>query len=79
MRMEYACYPLVCSSLSATAATLVLADSAHIDGGGVRGLSTLLIMKSLMQKINAERLTNHQPAVKPCELFDLIGGTSTGG
>jgi patatin-like phospholipase/acyl hydrolase len=49
------------------------------DGGGVRGLSTLLIIKALMGKVNAERRNDGQPAVKPCELFDLIGGTSTGG
>lgn len=50
-----------------------------LDGGGVRGLSTLLIVKALMAKVNAERKKDGQPYVKPCELFDLIGGTSTGG
>ncbi|CZR68366.1 uncharacterized protein PAC_18265 [Phialocephala subalpina] len=50
-----------------------------LDGGGVRGLSTLLIIKALMAKVNAERKRAGQPSVKPCELFDLIGGTSTGG
>lgn len=46
-----------------------------LDGGGVRGLSTLMILESLMAKINNKR----QVPVKPCEVFDLIGGTSTGG
>ncbi|KAL5330889.1 hypothetical protein ACEPPN_000414 [Leptodophora sp. 'Broadleaf-Isolate-01'] len=50
-----------------------------LDGGGVRGLSTLLILKALMGKVNAERKKEGQAVVKPCELFDLIGGTSTGG
>ncbi|KAE9366396.1 phospholipase [Stipitochalara longipes BDJ] len=50
-----------------------------LDGGGVRGLSSLLIIKALMAKVNAERKKDGQDAVKPCELFDLIGGTSTGG
>ncbi|KAH6665736.1 phospholipase, patatin family protein [Halenospora varia] len=50
-----------------------------LDGGGVRGLSTLLIIKALMAKVNAERKKDGQSTVKPCELFDLIGGTSTGG
>lgn len=50
-----------------------------LDGGGVRGLSTLLIIKAMMAKVNAERNKDGQPRVKPCELFDLIGGTSTGG
>ena len=49
------------------------------DGGGVRGLSTLLILKGLMQQINAKRRFQGLSNVKPCDVFDLIGGTSTGG
>ena len=48
-----------------------------LDGGGVRGLSTLFILKSLMDRLNSDR--NSAPPLKPCEVFDLIGGTSTGG
>jgi patatin-like phospholipase/acyl hydrolase len=44
-----------------------------LDGGGVRGLSSLMILQHLMATINPE---NTQ---KPCEYFDMIGGTSTGG
>ncbi|KAI1325074.1 hypothetical protein F5Y16DRAFT_411663 [Xylariaceae sp. FL0255] len=44
-----------------------------LDGGGVRGLSSLIILKQLMAMINPE----HPP--KPCDYFDFIGGTSTGG
>jgi len=44
-----------------------------LDGGGVRGLSSLQILKQLMEFINPE-----QPP-KPCDYFDMIGGTSTGG
>jgi predicted acylesterase/phospholipase RssA len=44
-----------------------------LDGGGVRGLSTLLILKRLMESINP----SNPP--KPCDYFDMIGGTSTGG
>jgi patatin-like phospholipase/acyl hydrolase len=50
-----------------------------LDGGGVRGLSTLYILKSIMDRLNHERKAASLPAVKPCEVFDLIGGTSTGG
>ena len=53
--------------------------NVDLDGGGVRGLSTLLILKALMAAVNDERIKAEQPALKPCELFDLIGGTSTGG
>ncbi len=51
-----------------------------LDGGGVRGLSTLYILRSIMDRLNHERKTTAGlPPVKPCEVFDLIGGTSTGG
>lgn len=50
-----------------------------LDGGGVRGLSTLYILKGLMTRLNYERQLKGHPFVKPCEVFDLIGGTSTGG
>lgn len=44
-----------------------------LDGGGVRGLSSLVIIEELMRKIDA------QNPPKPCDYFDMIGGTSTGG
>jgi len=50
-----------------------------LDGGGVRGLSTLYILKGLVTRLNRERNEANLPPVKPCEIFDLIGGTSTGG
>jgi patatin-like phospholipase/acyl hydrolase len=50
-----------------------------LDGGGVRGLSTLYILKSIMDRLNHDRKRNSLPSLKPCEVFDLIGGTSTGG
>jgi patatin-like phospholipase/acyl hydrolase len=50
-----------------------------LDGGGVRGLSTLCILKSIMDRLNRVRRESSLPHVKPCEVFDLIGGTSTGG
>ncbi|KAJ5369811.1 uncharacterized protein N7496_005903 [Penicillium cataractarum] len=50
-----------------------------LDGGGVRGLSTLYVLQAMMKHINVERNEGGLHAVKPCEIFDLIGGTSTGG
>ncbi|OJD31457.1 patatin-like phospholipase [Diplodia corticola] len=41
-----------------------------LDGGGVRGYSSLLILQAVMANIGNP---------KPCEVFDMIGGTSTGG
>ncbi|KGO58344.1 Acyl transferase/acyl hydrolase/lysophospholipase [Penicillium expansum] len=48
-----------------------------LDGGGVRGLSSLLILKDVMTQLNSEREDGE--ILKPCDVFDLIGGTSTGG
>ncbi|KAL4887777.1 acyl transferase/acyl hydrolase/lysophospholipase [Aspergillus ambiguus] len=50
-----------------------------LDGGGVRGLSTLYVLQVMMKHINDERKKLGWNALKPCEIFDLIGGTSTGG
>ena len=44
-----------------------------LDGGGVRGLASLLILKRIMESID------HLNPPKPCDYFDMIGGTSTGG
>jgi patatin-like phospholipase/acyl hydrolase len=48
-----------------------------LDGGGVRGLSSLLVLREIMEEIGRRTQTAETPA--PCEYFDLIGGTSTGG
>ena len=54
-----------------------------LDGGGVRGLSSLYILKDLMDHIALRhRVNNPQSAdisQRPCDYFDLICGTSTGG
>jgi len=47
------------------------------DGGGIRGLSELLILKEIMERIQFEEKRDRMPL--PCEYFEMIGGTSTGG
>ncbi|KAK2793669.1 hypothetical protein FQN51_001181 [Onygenales sp. PD_10] len=44
-----------------------------LDGGGIRGLSSLYILERLMELVDR----NSPP--RPCDYFDMIGGTSTGG
>jgi patatin-like phospholipase/acyl hydrolase len=44
-----------------------------LDGGGVRGLSALIILEQLMDTANLDS------PPKPCDYFNMIGGTSTGG
>jgi hypothetical protein len=46
-----------------------------LDGGGIRGLSSILILKHIMNELNKDR----KKKLKPCQVFNLIGGTSTGG
>ncbi|KAL1857625.1 hypothetical protein Daus18300_010265 [Diaporthe australafricana] len=45
--------------------------SLESDGGGVRGIAALMHLDAVMKKA--------APGKKPCEIFDMIGGTSTGG
>lgn len=46
-----------------------------VDGGGFRGLSCLLILAHLMMEVGLDE----DDLPRPCQIFDLICGTSTGG
>ena len=49
------------------------------DGGGIRGLATLYMLRSIMASVkNKTGQTTGDPLL-PCDYFDLIAGTSTGG
>ncbi|KIJ50219.1 hypothetical protein M422DRAFT_159712 [Sphaerobolus stellatus SS14] len=50
---------------------------ASSDGGGIRGMSELLILKEIMDRVQSQEKLSSTPL--PCEYFDMIGGTSTGG
>jgi patatin-like phospholipase/acyl hydrolase len=50
-----------------------------LDGGGVRGLATLYILQRTMKELNIKRKAKGLGPKKPCDIFDLMGGTSTGG
>ena len=70
-------------SRSQTGITQTLDNTGYcllsLDGGGVRGLSTLYILQGIMNRLNYMRDEHGLRPRKPCEIFDLIGGTSTGG
>jgi patatin-like phospholipase/acyl hydrolase len=44
-----------------------------LDGDGARNFSSLIILQQIMAAVNPEN------PPKPCEFFDLIGGTGMGG
>ncbi|TVY84254.1 Calcium-independent phospholipase A2-gamma [Lachnellula suecica] len=48
-----------------------------LDGGGVKGLASLLILQRIFRTLQMIEKLPEMP--KPCDYFDLIGGTSTGG
>ncbi len=52
-------------------------STSVVDGGGIRGVSELFILDEIMKRIQLRKNLPNTP--KPCEYFDLIGGTSTGG
>jgi patatin-like phospholipase/acyl hydrolase len=58
---------------------------SEIDGGGVRGLSSLLVLERIMREITrleieADPSPESRRRVRiPADYFDLAGGTSTGG
>ena len=52
--------------------------SGVADGGGIRGLFSLLILKRIMHGLGS-RMKPRRLDLQPYEYFDLIGGTSTGG
>lgn len=53
-----------------------------LDGGGVRGYSIFILLQELMHRTYVEihgRAPRRNETPKPCDHFDLIGGTGTGG
>ena len=47
------------------------------DGGGIRGLSSLFNLQNIMEKIRFIHDLSSEPL--PCDYFDMVCGTSTGG
>ncbi|KAK5202855.1 hypothetical protein LTR47_011349 [Exophiala xenobiotica] len=48
-----------------------------VDGGGIKGYTSLLILKRVFRTLVSEAQLATEP--RPCDVFDLIAGTSTGG
>ena len=50
-----------------------------LDGGGVKGISSVIILEAIMKQILIEQRQEDGAIPDPHEYFDLAGGTSTGG
>jgi hypothetical protein len=50
-----------------------------LDGGGMRSLSMLLVLKNLMYRLNESHKGTNLERIKPCQVFDLIAGAGMGG
>jgi patatin-like phospholipase/acyl hydrolase len=48
-----------------------------LDGGGVRGIMGLTVLKHLMERVRDRKGLSETP--RPSDYFELAGGTSTGG
>lgn len=48
-----------------------------LDGGGVRGVMSLILLQNIMQRIQKRRGLEEEPL--PVDYFELAAGTSTGG
>ena len=50
-----------------------------LDGGGIRGIFALIVLEVLMEQVRLIDRPSSLDAMKPCDYFDYICGTSTGG
>lgn len=50
-----------------------------IDGGDFRGLSALVLLEQIMAMVNRRRKQRELGPQEPWQLFDMIGGSGTGG
>lgn len=52
------------------------------DGGGIRALSSLYVLRNILFAIRRRDAENGHPgpsSLRPCDYFDMIAGTGTGG
>ena len=71
----FGCFLLVCPIQKGF--TVLYLMGIVTDGGGVRGLASIIILKKIMKGVNANRASGTE--LEPWQVFDMIGGTSTGG
>lgn len=50
-----------------------------LDGGGIKGVSSIRILEAIMKKVAEKEKRDPETLRLPMNYFDLAGGTSTGG
>jgi patatin-like phospholipase/acyl hydrolase len=50
-----------------------------LDRGGIRGLFAIIVLQHIMEEVRIIDSPRDSESPRPCDYFDLIGGTSTGG
>jgi patatin-like phospholipase/acyl hydrolase len=50
-----------------------------LDGGGVKGLFAVIVLQAIMEEVRKIDCPDKEDALRPCDYFDFICGTSTGG
>ncbi|KAH7148166.1 acyl transferase/acyl hydrolase/lysophospholipase [Dactylonectria macrodidyma] len=50
-----------------------------LDGGGIKGLFSVMVLEAVMERVRQYDSPDSPDGIKPCDYFDLICGTSTGG
>ncbi len=50
-----------------------------LDGGGIKGYTSLLVLQRIFRTLKDKAGSQLAEQPKPCDIFDLIVGTSTGG
>ena len=66
-----------CSGRDTSTSAMWLLLIHYLDGKGIRAISCLYLLKDIMQAIAPNSDPRDRP--KPCEYFDFISGTSSGG
>lgn len=50
-----------------------------LDGGGVKGISVIMTLNKIIEKVNKLRKQNSKSKIYLHDIFNVMGGTSTGG
>ncbi|KAH8656651.1 acyl transferase/acyl hydrolase/lysophospholipase, partial [Tricladium varicosporioides] len=50
-----------------------------LDGGGIKGIFAVVVLEAIMESVRLQENPELGDPPRPCDYFDIMGGTSTGG